>query len=229
MTENTPTSLYRYYDGKGILLYVGITSRGMSRNVEHSNVQPWWPYVAKQDVQHFKTRRDALIAEKSLIKRHRPPFNKQHNPDHGSLAAIYLQFRELEPKDMSPGVIMHRNKGRLGMEIVSFDGEFMVCRSLESDLSLSSRINLSLSKWNTFALPELGLIGHVTHWARAGFLVEITLRGKWLHRVDAVKAIVDKKKRGHFIRTVELSVDGEWKSAKPQRFSDPYGDEEGAA
>jgi len=38
--RDVPTSLYRYYDKYNVLLYVGITSRGLKRNREHSEFEP---------------------------------------------------------------------------------------------------------------------------------------------------------------------------------------------
>lgn len=86
----SPTSVYRYYDRNGLLLYVGITSRGIKRNREHNDTKEWWPYVHRQSVTHFPTREDALAREKSLIVKFHPPFNTQHNPDHDEMRALYL-------------------------------------------------------------------------------------------------------------------------------------------
>lgn len=35
------TSLYRYFDDGGALIYVGITGRGIARNVEHDKTKCW--------------------------------------------------------------------------------------------------------------------------------------------------------------------------------------------
>lgn len=91
----TPTSLYRYYDGRGILLYVGITGRGATRNHEHNMSKAWWPFVLHQDVTHYHTRGEALDAERAAIRRFRPPFNTQHNPGHELTRAAYMAMREV--------------------------------------------------------------------------------------------------------------------------------------
>lgn len=102
MPDSTATSVYKYYDEFGTLLYVGITSRGMRRQREHNKDKPWWGYVASQLVEHFETREQALSRESSLIDAYRPPFNTQQNPGHESVRAAYLQFRDLPELDMSP-------------------------------------------------------------------------------------------------------------------------------
>jgi excinuclease UvrABC nuclease subunit len=93
-TPNVPTSVYRYYDRDGMLIYVGITSRGARRNYEHNRSKDWWPYVARQEVDHYETRDQALKRERSLIIRHRPPFNRQHNPDADALRAVYVAYAD---------------------------------------------------------------------------------------------------------------------------------------
>lgn len=86
----TPTSVYRYYDATGVLLYVGITSRATTRQREHNADKEWWPYVARQQVEHFPSRQAAHDHEKALIRKFHPPFNRQHNPDHEAIRTLYL-------------------------------------------------------------------------------------------------------------------------------------------
>jgi hypothetical protein len=89
MSEIT-TSVYRYYDARGALLYVGITSRGLQRNYEHNHIQEWWPFAVRQDIEHFGSRDEAAKRERQLIQEFRPPFNKQHNVDYGAFRDAYL-------------------------------------------------------------------------------------------------------------------------------------------
>jgi hypothetical protein len=92
---SSPTSLYRYYDHHRVLIYVGITNRGIARNVEHNRSKRWWPYVASQEVEHFPTRSQAHAREVELIQRYAPPFNIQHNPGHQEMLAAYLTARDV--------------------------------------------------------------------------------------------------------------------------------------
>ena len=87
-----PTSVYRYYDKRGLLLYVGITRRGTARNSEHNASKSWWQHVVRQEVSHYSTRRAAHNMEKELIRQYRPPFNVQHNPGHEEVREAYLAF-----------------------------------------------------------------------------------------------------------------------------------------
>lgn len=63
------------FDGERGVLYVGSTSRGMTRFHEHAGVAMWWPYMTSTSWRHFKTREAALAAERRLIRQLRPMFN----------------------------------------------------------------------------------------------------------------------------------------------------------
>lgn len=97
LPDAEPTSVYRYYDKSGLLLYVGITSRATSRQREHNADKEWWPFVASQQVEHYPTRAAALVRERELIIGFRPPFNRQHNTDHANLRALYMAARDCLP------------------------------------------------------------------------------------------------------------------------------------
>lgn len=85
-----PTSVYRYYDAHKVLIYVGITKRGVLRQREHNEHAEWWQFVGSQEVDHYDTREIASAQESFLIRQHRPPFNKSQNPDHERLRDAYL-------------------------------------------------------------------------------------------------------------------------------------------
>lgn len=106
-----PTSVYRYYDQFGLLLYVGVTSRGAVRNAEHYSTKSWWPYVTRQEVQHLPSRPAALGRERALIHRYRPPFNTQHNPGSSELREAYLAMRS---RGEAPGIL---GRNRMGLRV----------------------------------------------------------------------------------------------------------------
>ena len=88
--NRTQTSVYRYYDRHGILIYVGMTSRGAQRQGEHVASKDWWQFVARQEVDHFPTAAAARAHERQTIASRLPPFNTQHNPMHRQQRAAYL-------------------------------------------------------------------------------------------------------------------------------------------
>jgi predicted GIY-YIG superfamily endonuclease len=74
------TALYRLYDTRGRLLYVGITNNPEVRWQTHAREKPWWPKVANKTLEWFETRKSAQRVERIEIAEERPAFNLQHNP-----------------------------------------------------------------------------------------------------------------------------------------------------
>lgn len=74
-----PTTLYRFYDASGRLLYVGIAGNPGRRFNEHSRDKGWWANVTRSTMEHFPTREEALWAEEVAIKVEHPAHNVVHN------------------------------------------------------------------------------------------------------------------------------------------------------
>src|SRR5687767_1150705 len=85
--------VYRLRDAKGRLLYVGMTSHGFTRWHQHAMTQPWWPDVARIDVEHFPTREDAAQAEENAIRNEAPLYNSMVYSRHARRLGIYRPYR----------------------------------------------------------------------------------------------------------------------------------------
>lgn len=72
---SSPTSLYRFYNKDGELLYVGITSFLPRRTREHAESKAWWREVSRVEVEHFETREQAQDAERAAVLREGPEYN----------------------------------------------------------------------------------------------------------------------------------------------------------
>lgn len=114
-----PTSLYKYFDETGILIYVGITKTGILRNRQHNDDKEWWPFVSRQEVCHFQSREEAAERERFHIRSFAPPFNKAHNRDHEVIKAAYLALRRTHDADPMQVFTAHRHRFRFG--IARFD------------------------------------------------------------------------------------------------------------
>lgn len=63
------------HDGRRCVLYVGSTSRGMTRFHEHAATRAWWPMMRTTTWYHRSSRKAALATERRLITQLRPVFN----------------------------------------------------------------------------------------------------------------------------------------------------------
>lgn len=78
MGNSTPkTTLYRYFDGNGQLLYVGITGDNTKRQSQHRRNSFWFGEIESATFEHFDTRQQALEAETLAIRTERPMHNVQ--------------------------------------------------------------------------------------------------------------------------------------------------------
>ena len=69
------TSLYRFFDSTDRLLYVGITSAGPGRWIDHEQHREWWRQVARTTVEHFPDRTAASEAERAAVLEEQPIYN----------------------------------------------------------------------------------------------------------------------------------------------------------
>lgn len=73
------TMLYRYFDKKDQLLYIGITGDNVKRQSQHKKHSFWAGDIHRATFEYFDTRKDALVAEKQAIINEKPLHNKQHS------------------------------------------------------------------------------------------------------------------------------------------------------
>jgi hypothetical protein len=58
-----------------VLIYVGLTDRGLTRQVEHLATKAWAREVAETHWEHYATRREAAARERALIRTKHPRYN----------------------------------------------------------------------------------------------------------------------------------------------------------
>jgi hypothetical protein len=74
-----PYALYRYFDTRSRLLYVGISGDLANRDRSHISRSRWMQLVASSTVERLKTLEDVQAAERKAIETERPLFNRLHN------------------------------------------------------------------------------------------------------------------------------------------------------
>ena len=70
------TCLYRHFDERNTLLYVGISLNAVKRLAEHRNMSKWFYDISRVEFTWFDTREEALIAERHAVTNESPIYNK---------------------------------------------------------------------------------------------------------------------------------------------------------
>lgn len=70
--------LYRHFDRKGNLLYVGRSLNAVKRLMEHRDHSHWFDEIARVEMQEFDTREAVLMAERKAIIAEKPRCNVHH-------------------------------------------------------------------------------------------------------------------------------------------------------
>jgi hypothetical protein len=78
--DRQPTALYRLYDAAEVLLYVGIGQHPDVRFGQHARDKPWWPQVARREIEWLDDRASAERAEAVAIRAENPEHNGTHSP-----------------------------------------------------------------------------------------------------------------------------------------------------
>lgn len=73
------TALYRWFDDRDRLLYVGISDAMLARVQSHILASSWMDFAARATIVRYATRREAAEAETAAIKDEQPLFNDIHN------------------------------------------------------------------------------------------------------------------------------------------------------
>jgi predicted GIY-YIG superfamily endonuclease len=68
------TKLYRHFDAKGTLLYVGMSLNPFKRLGEHRHAH-WYESIDRVEIERFETRAEAAAAEREAIRREKPLHN----------------------------------------------------------------------------------------------------------------------------------------------------------
>jgi hypothetical protein len=108
--RRAPTTLDRFFDGAGRLLYVGITGELPTQLTTHDRRRPWWTDVRRLVLEHFPTRAAARAAEAAVIRDEAPRFNRWQ--DRRSIpvevAEALRAIAERERRDWRAGECAHR-------------------------------------------------------------------------------------------------------------------------
>lgn len=83
MPSSERTAVYRFFNGDGTLIYVGVTNDIPTRWRHHAKNKPWWPEVVEQRATWYPTREAALAVEDQVIVAESPTYNINSSPGQG--------------------------------------------------------------------------------------------------------------------------------------------------
>jgi hypothetical protein len=72
-----PHTVYRFYNATDDLLYVGVTADWETRHAAHRIGTPWYPEVARHELERFATDAEARDHEATTIASLAPRYNRR--------------------------------------------------------------------------------------------------------------------------------------------------------
>ena len=94
------TFLYRHFDKKGRLLYVGITANLASRTTAHMKRSQWAKDIARTTSELFPTRIKAAIAELQAIDKEKPIYNLTYSRERKTKIDDAVMFSARIPAEL---------------------------------------------------------------------------------------------------------------------------------
>jgi len=123
---DAPTTLYRFFNEAGELLYVGITGNTKGRLKHHRKHATWWSQATTHRLESFPTREEAAVAEAHAIRQEAPIHNVirssgrvavsrlNNRAPEGSTGRLYGLAEIAEALDMRVGTVrMWFQRGKL--------------------------------------------------------------------------------------------------------------------
>lgn len=111
LLEPSNQTLYRFFNSKDELLYVGITNNPFNRFSGHSKDKTWFHEIAYSTFEHYPNRLAVDKAETKAIKTEKPKYNKakvdgfEKAQDHFKK----IRYGRIEKHDMLLGIMYHQS------------------------------------------------------------------------------------------------------------------------
>lgn len=70
-------AVYRFFNRRGRLLYIGLAVNARNRLRQHELEKPWWPEVATITLEHHEDWHSAAFAEIDAIRSEKPRYNRR--------------------------------------------------------------------------------------------------------------------------------------------------------
>ena len=129
--------LYRHFNSKDELMYIGISISAAHRLSQHKTTSAWIDDITKITIENFETREQVIEAETSSIKKEKPLYNVVHN--------------KTVPEELKKSISAHNQaiiaKQNLVLRAVNFDLMYSLTRVAEQT-QIPKRILETLAETN---------------------------------------------------------------------------------
>lgn len=129
--------LYKHYNVKGVLLYVGVSRHAGHRFSEHKINSIWAALSVRMVVEMYPDRLSASIAELEAVQKEKPLYNKHHLERKRAIKAP--QVLERPRRDEETSMV----SARISVSVI----EKMNTMCLRTELSRSQLIETALKKF----------------------------------------------------------------------------------
>ncbi len=89
--------VYRHFDNKGKLLYVGASQRSHLRQQEHLSRAEWRDLIARIELTRYESKAEAQQAEIDAIRRENPHFNRLYNNE--AVRSVITDMTKIYPME----------------------------------------------------------------------------------------------------------------------------------
>ncbi|MGI8900685.1 MAG: hypothetical protein ACR2HA_07105 [Nocardioides sp.] len=104
MLSDRSTTLYRAFDSRGRLLYVGISDSPFLRFGQHDGCSGWAAHATRLDLERFQSREAAAATEATAIRDEDPVWNMAGRPM-GRFMQWMAAYPNRDPDEIDPDAV----------------------------------------------------------------------------------------------------------------------------
>jgi hypothetical protein len=175
------TQLYRHFDDSNKLMYVGISLNTFSRLSQHKDHSHWFRNINRVTIEHFKTREEAMAAERTAIRAENPMFNIAMKKTAREVEAEERNARQLEEEKIRQKNFLARYvEYRLAYEVDDVRSMLkMSSKELNGHIEKGNLSVFYIEKKLTRRRPDTETMKPmVSGWALIDFVSYLEKRGK---------------------------------------------------
>lgn len=179
-----PTDLYRHFDSKGVLLYVGISLYAIHRLSQHKKTAHWFEDLVRVDIEKFPSRRLASWAEYNAIQNENPLWNIQRKAkrSNAQISAQIEKEAKVEAKSLA-----RLSRELLLKRLVSFEVTYTISQIADLLQTTTSSIDrdVRIGHLSTFKIKKKSnWHTRVSGWQFIDYIEWLQTQEEWKREKD---------------------------------------------